>query len=128
MMEIPGASTVAQTAVFPSGVFAEMVSYKVCCESSANYHFMIRLFRMNVEIAASSLSSAGMEKLIPENSVILVSPMPIPRMRHVARIVPLSNVAMAFSMQANNVMTEIIATRSEEHTSELQSQFHLVCR
>src|SRR3989338_10991265 len=26
------------------------------------------------------------------------------------------------------IKTELIKTRSEEHTSELQSQFHLVCR
>src|SRR2546422_2757647 len=40
--------------------------------------------------------------------------------------------AMAFTMrgssQAFTVVRSIISTRSEEHTSELQSRLHLVCR
>src|SRR5438309_4480508 len=39
-----------------------------------------------------------------------------------------SELVLVVLAEAQVLVTEAVALRSEEHTSELQSQFHLVCR
>src|SRR5689334_19485077 len=49
-------------------------------------------------------------------------------LRNLYRFAPIPDITFYFRAPLDVAVTRILSGRSEEHTSELQSQFHLVCR
>src|SRR5687768_17862419 len=61
--------------------------------------------------------------LIPSSSVQLVAPLPT-----ITTSTPFSPSSMPFTRSSSDGTPGTPSRRSEEHTSELQSRLHLVCR
>src|SRR2546429_914498 len=90
------------------------------CATSQQYHSMLHLFFFN-DTATTEIYTLSLHDALPISGGGVLAD-------RVAQFAMAAREALASGIAVNNPAAFAAALRSEEHTSELQSRLHLVCR